>query len=92
MLTPYAGTVIGNPAWIEAWRAGFCPWPAVKTWPKMTSEMSVGSMLDRRRTSRMTTVPRSLAGVVERVPMKVPTAVRAALTITTVVAMLLFLW
>ena len=31
---------MGMPAAIEAWRAGFWPWAAVSTWPRMTSVTS----------------------------------------------------
>ena len=36
-LTPQAGTSLGMPAAIDAWRAGFWPWAAVSTWPRITS-------------------------------------------------------
>ena len=29
-----AGVSFGSPALIAACRAGFCPWPAVSTWPR----------------------------------------------------------
>ena len=41
-LTPQAGTSLGMPAAIDAWRAGFWPWAAVSTWPRMTSDTSSG--------------------------------------------------
>ena len=41
-LMPQAGASIGMPAAIDAWRAGFWPWPAVSTWPRITSETSPG--------------------------------------------------
>jgi len=31
-----AGTACGRPALTAAWRAGFWPLPAVRTWPRMT--------------------------------------------------------
>ena len=37
MLMPQAGVPMGRPAAMEAWRAGFWPWAAVSTWPRMTS-------------------------------------------------------
>jgi hypothetical protein len=42
-LRPQAGTSFGTPAAIEAWRAGFWPWPAVSTWPRITSDTSSGA-------------------------------------------------
>ena len=36
-MTPQAGLSTGMPAAIEACRAGFWPWPAVRIWPMITS-------------------------------------------------------
>jgi hypothetical protein len=37
---PIAGTLIESPLLILACLAGFCPCPAVRTWPKITSSIS----------------------------------------------------
>ena len=36
LLTVSAGTLSGMPAVTAAWRAGFCPAPACRTWPMST--------------------------------------------------------
>ena len=68
-----------------AWRAGFWPWPAVSTWPRMVSETSPGSTPARSSTALMTPAPSSCAGVLAKAPLKLPTAVRAADAITILV-------
>ena len=83
--TPQAGVSTGSPAAIEAWRAGFWPWPAVSTWPRMTSETSPGCIPARSGAAFMTTLPSSCAGRLAREPLKDPTGVRAALAMTMVV-------
>ena len=82
-LTPQAGLSTGMPAAIEAWRAGFWPCAAVRIWPMMTSETRPGSMPARSSAALMAMAPRSWAGVVANAPLKLPTGVRAALTMTT---------
>ena len=37
LLMVIAGTLTGRPALMTAWRAGFWPTPAVRTWPRITS-------------------------------------------------------
>ena len=49
----------------------------------MTSETRPGSMPARSSAALMATAPRSWAGVVANAPLKLPTGVRAALTMTT---------
>src|SRR5438132_7853593 len=49
----------------------------------MTSETRPGSMPARSSAALMAMAPRSWAGVVANAPLKLPTAVRAALTMTT---------
>src|SRR6266436_7924721 len=83
MLTTQAGLSTGIPADIEAWRAGFWPCAAVRIWPMMTSDTRAGSTPARSRAALMATAPRSWAGMVANAPLKLPTAVRAALTMTT---------
>ena len=78
----HAADSIGRPALIWAWRAGFWPWPAVRTWPRMVSLTSEGSMPARSTIAFKTDVPRESAGVLAKAPPKLPTAVRAADTIT----------
>ena len=48
----------------------------------MTSETRPGSMPARSSAALMATAPRSWAGVVANAPLKLPTGVRAALTMT----------
>src|SRR5687767_15706160 len=49
-----AGISLGRPALIAACRAGFCPWPAVSTWPRTTSDTSAASTLARANPSWIT--------------------------------------
>ncbi len=81
-LTLIAVVSIGRPALIDACLAGFCPWLAVRIWPKMTSETSPPSTLARLRASVMAIFPSSCAGRVESAPLNDPTGVLAALAIT----------
>src|SRR5581483_1085776 len=83
MLMPQAGAAMGMPAAMEAWRAGFCPCAAVSTWPRMTSETSSPVTLARSRAALMATSPSLWAGRVAKAPLKDPTGVRAADTMTT---------
>ncbi|MNE39360.1 hypothetical protein D3C80_1333090 [compost metagenome] len=78
-----AGTLKGRPALIAAWRAGFCPAPAVSTWPRMTSSTCAGSSPVCSSRRLITAAPRSTAGTVARAPWKLPMAVRVAATMTT---------
>ena len=80
----------GTPAFIAAWRAGFWPCPAVRTWPRITSSTSAGSNCARLSAPETAAAPSSCAGIVEKTPLKDPTAVRAAPTIAiSVIALLL---
>src|SRR5215217_5551847 len=72
----------GMPAAMAACRAGFWPVLAVSTWPKITSSTSPGSTLARSSAAAIATLPSSCAGVLAKAPLKVPTGVRAADTIT----------
>ncbi|MNT78196.1 hypothetical protein D3C72_2174080 [compost metagenome] len=78
-----AGTIAGRPALIAAWRAGFWPEPAVSTWPMMTSLTCSGLTPARSSAALMTTAPSSGAGILASEPPNLPTAVRAADTMTT---------
>src|SRR5215472_10439355 len=82
LLMVIAGTALGSPALIDAWRAGFCPLAAVSTWPRMTSEMSGGSSLARASSAWITVAPSSGAGVFASVPPNFPIAVRTAPAMT----------
>ena len=81
-LTLQAGTSTPRPALIEAWRAGFWPCPAVRIWPRITSETSSGATFARASDSLMTMVPRSCAGRDASAPPNDPTGVRAAPAMT----------
>src|SRR5262249_29919839 len=78
----HAGLSSGTPAAREAWRAGFMPWFAVSTWPSTTSDTSLASTFARCSAAVMATRPSSCAGVAAKAPLKEPTGVRAAETIT----------
>ncbi|SVK50567.1 Uncharacterised protein [Acinetobacter baumannii] len=43
LLMVSAGVVNGSPAFSAVWRAGFCPQPAVSTWPRITSSICCGA-------------------------------------------------
>ena len=58
----------------------------------MTSETRPGSMPARSSAALMAMAPRSCAGVVANAPLKLPTGVRAALTMTTSSDMDISLW
>ena len=71
------------PALIEACLAGFWPQDAVKTWPIITSETSDILIFDLLIASLIAIEPKSAALILENEPLKDPTGVLAALTITT---------
>ena len=81
-LTPQAVAFSGMPALMAAWRAGFWPAPAVRTWPKITSSTSSGETPARSRAALIAMAPSSWAGTVLKAPPNEPTAVRAAPTMT----------
>jgi hypothetical protein len=81
--TSQAGVSFGIPAAFDAWRAGFMPCAAVNTCPKISSETCFGSIPARESAASIATLPSSWAGVPESDPLKAPTGVRAAPTITT---------
>ena len=68
-----------------ACRAGFWPCPAVSTWPRMVSETSSGETPARSRAALMVEAPSSCAGLLAKLPLKLPTAVRAAEAMTILV-------
>ena len=57
---------LGTPPFIAACRAGFWPWPAVSTWPKITSSTSPPWIPARSMTPLITAAPRSCAGVLAK--------------------------
>src|SRR5215467_333925 len=81
-LTPQAGLSTGMPAAMEAWRAGFCPCPAPRIWPRMTSETWAPSTPARSSAALIAILPSSCAGRLANAPLNAPTGVRAALTMT----------
>lgn len=83
LLIVMPGTAFGSPAAISAWRAGFWPEPAVSTWPRITSLTCSGFTPARSSTARITLAPSSGAAIFASEPPNLPTAVRAADTITT---------
>ena len=87
LLIVKAGVVWGNPALITACRAGFWPVLAVSTWPRITSSIASGARFVFFKRSRMTIAPKSAALIPARLPLKLPTAVLAAATITTLTPM-----
>ncbi len=60
------------PAAIEAWRAGFWPWPAVRICPMMTSETLPPSTPARLSASLIATLPSSCAGRLDKRPVECP--------------------
>ncbi|MCY1534265.1 hypothetical protein D9M68_696290 [compost metagenome] len=78
-----AGTAWGRPARRAAWRAGFCPEPAVSTWPRITSSTCSPERPVWASSWRITAAPSCGAGMLAREPWMLPMAVRVAATITT---------
>jgi len=70
-LMPKAVALSGTPALMAAWRAGFCPCPAVSTWPRITSQTSPGATPARERAALTTAAPRSWAGTPPRAPLNI---------------------
>ena len=81
-LIPNAVLASGSPAARAAWRAGFCPSPAASTWPRITSSTSPASTPARSNAACSASAPSVCAGSVPRAPLKLPTGVRAAETMT----------
>ena len=81
-LTPKAIFSSGTPAARAACRAGFWPWLAVSTWPRITSSTAAGSSFARASAARIAASPSWWAGTAAKAPLKLPIAVRAAATIT----------
>ena len=81
-LTPKAVFSWGTPAFIAAWRAGFWPCAAQRICPRMTSSTSAASTCAALSAALIAAAPNSCAGVSAKAPLKAPTAVRFALTMT----------
>ena len=61
LFTVSEGTSFGIPALIWAWREGIWPWPACRTWPKMTCWTASGSTSERSSAASIALPPRSVA-------------------------------
>src|SRR4249919_2774775 len=59
-----------------------CRWPAVSTWPRITSSTSLPASFARSRPALMATAPRSCAGRLTNAPLNDPTGVLDAEAIT----------
>jgi len=70
------------PAAIAAWRAGFCPWPADRIWPMITSLTSPAATPARASAALIASAPSAWADRSANAPEKLPTGVRAALAMT----------
>ncbi len=81
-LMPKAVLLSGMPASIAALRAGFCPCAAVRIWPRITSSTSSPCRPARSSAACSATVPSTCAGTLPNTPLKLPTGVRAAETMT----------
>ena len=73
-----APVAAGRPPLNPAWRAGACPWPAIRQLPNSTSSTFSGAMPERSTAARMAAPPRSLADRLVKSPWKAPIGVRAA--------------
>src|SRR5262245_47503896 len=76
LLTVCAGTASGSPERSATCRAGFMPWPAWRTAPRMTSSTWSRRTPERATASRTATVPSSTAETSLKAPPKVPMGVR----------------
>ena len=78
IFTVIAGTSFGIPAWIDAWRAGFWPWPACKN--AAHQHFRDLFRLHTRPFQRLGNcdAPELFRRDAERLPPNLPTAVRAA--------------
>src|SRR5262245_4399797 len=82
LLIVSAGTSLGIPAAIAAWRAGACPAPAWRTWPMIAYSTSPGSIPARSSPARIAIAPSSVAGCLPSPPPRRPNGVRTAETMT----------
>src|SRR5450631_2337327 len=93
-LTVRAGIETGSPPPMEAWRAGFILLPAWMTFPITTVPTSSPESPERRRVSRTTVAPSSVAATPFSAPLKAPIAVRTgcARTISRLAMVILPFW
>src|SRR5688572_15736654 len=82
LLMVSAATFSLSPPFNAAWRAGFCPTPAITTLPMMHSSTVAGSMPARRTASAMTCAPSCGAVNSLSAPRNLPLGRRTALTMT----------
>src|SRR5215831_18331703 len=82
LLTVNAATSSCSPPRSAAWRAGFCPSPALTTFPMMHSSTIPGSTPARRTASATTRAPSSVADSDFSAPRNLPVGVRTAETMT----------
>ena len=82
LLTVSEGTSFGMPPLIWAWREGICPWPACRTWPKITCWTCSAPTPERSSAASIAMPPSSGASSEERAPPILPTGVRAVPRIT----------
>ncbi len=71
------GTSRGIPAPTCAWRDGIWPWPACRTWPKITSSTCSRSISERSRAAPIASAPSSIASLAASAPPIFPNGVRA---------------
>ena len=83
LLTVVQGTVFGIPAYIAACLAGACPKPAETTLPIKTSSTISGDKLIFSKAPFIATAPNFVAGIEDKLPIKLPIGVLATDTITT---------
>ena len=83
LFTVVAPVASGRPAPRAAWRAGAWPWPAGSTQPMKTSSTFSGASLARSSAAPITCDPSLCAASGDSSPMKRPSGVRAAETMTT---------
>ena len=83
LLIVKAGVNSGSPAWTLIWRATFCPKPAPRIFPIITSSTCSGLTLAFSKTLLITKAPKSTAETFFKLPPKEPIGVRTAETITT---------
>ncbi len=86
------GTESGIPPHSAAARAGFCPRPACRTLPRMTSSTCSGLRPARWTASLTTIAPSWVAVRLDRAPWNFPTGVRHPATMTAVSATILATW
>ena len=82
LLTVVQGTLSGNPAKRDAWRAGACPMPAGNTQPISVSSICSGTSSARARAAEIAAAPSSGADFDASSPWNAPSGVRAPESMT----------